>query len=159
MFYDVLFRRITQYSLLKKMWITLNNSYYNHVIIKILILIYCYAASCSGRVHVTKTSLNLSIKVSSWDLGTFSINMIPSKWCSPRKYLDNLSRSKGSFNFKASSYNVYKSFQITFQTVPDLPSLPLQLCWEHFDALRERGVEEADWRLSDGHCHPSHLDE
>lgn len=49
-----------------------------------------YAASCSGNVHVTSTSLNLSISVSSCDLGTFSINMIPSRWCCPRKYFDDL---------------------------------------------------------------------
>ena len=57
---------------------------------ELTIINYDYAASCSGSVHVTKTSLNLSISVSSCDLGTFSINMIPSRWCCPRKYLDNL---------------------------------------------------------------------
>ena len=57
-----------------------------------IITIACinYAASCSGNVQVTSTSLNLSISVSNCDLGTFSINMIPSRWCCPRKYFDNL---------------------------------------------------------------------
>ena len=37
------------------------------------------AAECSGRVQVTSTSLNLSIRVSNCDRDMFSISMISSR--------------------------------------------------------------------------------
>ena len=68
---------------------------------------------CSGRVQVTRTSLNLSMRVSSLERGMFSISMIPSRWWLPWKYWDNL--HKVSIATHDSSYherggnNIYHS--------------------------------------------------